>query len=206
MPKLPTYPVAHGGGADGLGHDHARARPADARDRRLPDGRRTPPRERRQQQRDRQRPGRASATLASDTAVLRRAAHTRRWGQHRRRCRSPRKRRGRGEGAQADSSARPLRRRPDRIARPARVRIRNRKPCVLARRRLLGWNVRLLTAGLRDSVTRGRAGWDSRTALHRAQGGRSPGDTGPTSTVHARCADSRGPRRRSHPRRAGRPS
>jgi hypothetical protein len=31
------------------------------------------------------------------------------------------------------------------MARPARVRMRRRKPCVLARRRLLGWNVRLLT-------------------------------------------------------------
>src|SRR5687767_1564611 len=34
------------------------------------------------------------------------------------------------------------------IARPARVRIRSRKPWVLDRRRLFGWNVRLLT---RDS-------------------------------------------------------
>src|SRR4051794_41494161 len=31
------------------------------------------------------------------------------------------------------------------IARPARVRIRSRKPCVLDRRRLFGWKVRLLT-------------------------------------------------------------
>jgi len=41
--------------------------------------------------------------------------------------------------------ARPLRRRADRIARPALVRMRSLKPCVLARRRLFGWNVRLLT-------------------------------------------------------------
>ena len=47
--------------------------------------------------------------------------------------------------AQADSSERPLRRRAARIARPARVLIRSRKPWVFARRRLLGWNVRLLT-------------------------------------------------------------
>ena len=40
---------------------------------------------------------------------------------------------------------RPFRRRAARIARPARVLIRWRKPCVLARRRLFGWNVRLLT-------------------------------------------------------------
>ena len=31
------------------------------------------------------------------------------------------------------------------IARPARVRIRSRKPWVFDRRRLFGWNVRLLT-------------------------------------------------------------
>src|SRR5699024_3461336 len=46
---------------------------------------------------------------------------------------------------QADSSTRPLRRRDDRIARPARVRIRTRNPWVRLRRRLLGWKVRLLT-------------------------------------------------------------
>jgi hypothetical protein len=46
---------------------------------------------------------------------------------------------------QALSRSRPLRRRAARTARPARVRMRSRKPCVLARRRLFGWNVRLLT-------------------------------------------------------------
>lgn len=45
----------------------------------------------------------------------------------------------------ADRRARPLERREERTARPARVRIRSRKPCVLARRRLFGWYVRLLT-------------------------------------------------------------
>jgi hypothetical protein len=40
---------------------------------------------------------------------------------------------------------RPFRRRAARMARPARVLIRWRKPCVLARRRVFGWNVRLLT-------------------------------------------------------------
>jgi hypothetical protein len=44
----------------------------------------------------------------------------------------------------AESSMRPLRRRAPKMARPARVRMRRRKPCTLARRRLLGWNVRLL--------------------------------------------------------------
>jgi hypothetical protein len=41
--------------------------------------------------------------------------------------------------AQADSLSRPLPRRADRMARPARVRMRSRKPWVLARRRLFGW-------------------------------------------------------------------
>src|SRR6478736_5833943 len=44
----------------------------------------------------------------------------------------------------AESSVRPLARRAERMARPARVRMRRRKPCFLARRRLFGWNVRLL--------------------------------------------------------------
>lgn len=44
----------------------------------------------------------------------------------------------------ADSSVRPLRRRAARIARPARVFMRRRKPWVFARRRVFGWNVRLL--------------------------------------------------------------
>ncbi len=48
-----------------------------------------------------------------------------------------------GGKGQADNSMRPLRRRAARIARPARVRMRNRNPWVLARRRLFGWNVRL---------------------------------------------------------------
>lgn len=44
---------------------------------------------------------------------------------------------------QAVSERRPLRRRPVTMARPARVRIRNRNPWTLARRRLFGWKVRL---------------------------------------------------------------
>src|SRR4029453_5367438 len=43
---------------------------------------------------------------------------------------------------QADSRARPLWRLPRMMARPARVRMRSRKPCRLARLRLLGWYVR----------------------------------------------------------------
>jgi hypothetical protein len=34
---------------------------------------------------------------------------------------------------------RPLRRRADKTARPERVRMRTRNPCVRLRRRLLGW-------------------------------------------------------------------
>jgi len=45
-----------------------------------------------------------------------------------------------------------LRRRAETMARPARVRIRRRKPWVLCRRRLFGWNVRLLTSSLRCRV------------------------------------------------------
>jgi hypothetical protein len=51
--------------------------------------------------------------------------------------------------AQAARRVRPLPRRAERIARPARVRMRSRKPWVFARRRLFGWYVRLLTSGLR---------------------------------------------------------
>lgn len=53
---------------------------------------------------------------------------------------------------QAESSVRPLRRRAERMDRPARVRIRRRKPCVFARRRLFGWKVRLLIDQLRSLV------------------------------------------------------
>lgn len=51
-----------------------------------------------------------------------------------------------GAAGQPASRVRPLRRRAATIARPARVRMRSRNPWVLARRRLFGWNVRLLTA------------------------------------------------------------
>jgi hypothetical protein len=48
-----------------------------------------------------------------------------------------------GVGYQAVSARRPLPRRFDTMARPALVRIRRRKPCTRARRRLFGWKVRL---------------------------------------------------------------
>jgi hypothetical protein len=44
-----------------------------------------------------------------------------------------------GAHRQADRVVRPLERRRAMIARPARVRMRLRKPCFLARRRLFGW-------------------------------------------------------------------
>src|SRR5690349_9062939 len=55
--------------------------------------------------------------------------------------------------AQTARLLRPLRRREDRIERPARVRMRSRNPCTLWRRRLFGWYVRLLTTYLRWSGT-----------------------------------------------------
>ncbi len=58
---------------------------------------------------------------------------------------------------QADSRLRPFVRRAAMIARPARVRMRRRKPCVLARRRLLGWNVRF-TVGLQSRTAPAVAG------------------------------------------------
>jgi len=68
------------------------------------------------------------------------AAHARNSGQHR----TPPPSRLRS-ASQTLTRARPLRRRAASTARPARVRIRSLKPCVFARRRLFGWNVRLLT-------------------------------------------------------------
>ena len=58
---------------------------------------------------------------------------------------------------QAESSVRPLARRAERMPRPARVRMRARKPCFLARRRLLGWKVRLVMGSLPDQVSPGRS-------------------------------------------------
>ena len=75
----------------------------------------------------------AARTSAHRLLEVGSAAHAMRSGQHRR-------------WRQAESSERPLRRRAARIARPARVRMRRRKPWVLARRRLFGWKVRLVTS------------------------------------------------------------
>jgi hypothetical protein len=103
---------------------------------------------------------------------------------------------GAGAGAgQTLTRARPLRRRAERTARPARVRMRSRNPCVLARRRLFGWNVRLLTGdsryGCADKTdahmrprrpSRSTLNWhrvwpDLRTLRGRAAAGQTSGST-----------------------------
>ncbi len=53
-----------------------------------------------------------------------------------------------GHDAQADSFARPRRRRSLMTRRPPRVRIRARKPCFFERRRWLGWKVRFTACSL----------------------------------------------------------
>jgi hypothetical protein len=68
-------------------------------------------------------------------------------------------------GPQTARLLRPLRRRADRIERPARVRIRRRKPCTLCRRRLFGWYVRLLT-----SSSPGRCRGRPKSRSHDARG------------------------------------
>jgi hypothetical protein len=79
---------------------------------------------------------------------------------------------------------RPLPRRADRIARPARVRIRRRKPCVLARRRLFGWYVRLLTmcSGYRQAARKTARG---------SGGSGSAGPRGQTSSADTRSTAQR---------------
>jgi hypothetical protein len=84
---------------------------------------------------------------------------------------------------QADNSVRPLRRRAAMIARPARVRMRNRNPWVFARRRLFGWNVRLpLVTAVRSPGTRFSLRGRSRRDC--AVVGSSPASTGGTLRTH----------------------
>jgi hypothetical protein len=115
---------------------------------------------------DHQAPGAGSPATANDGRELRRGPQSRISRQHEAWVCA---------GAQADSSSRPLRRRADRIARPARVRMRRRKPWTFARRRLFGWNVRLLKVisprlELQDYLLR-RWAWNSRNRqlFHRLQ-------------------------------------
>jgi len=109
---------------------------------------------------------------------------------------------------QTVSSLRPFDRRAARIARPARVRIRSRKPCFLARRRLLGWKVRLDTGVLlegrrtgsrpADDCDRpdGRVRGYTPTGPANGRSARPPGQTAAHPAEHARPA----------PRLAGRPT
>lgn len=59
---------------------------------------------------------------------------------------------------------RPLARRAETMARPARVRIRVRKPCLWARRRLLGWKVRLPLATVLTPCSSRAANFPGRVA------------------------------------------
>lgn len=79
---------------------------------------------------------------------------------------------------QAESARRPLRRRPDTIARPARVRIRKRKPCTRARRRLFGWKVRLPLATTFSSLCCHPAAQTFRIGLVRGSTGGGLGAAG----------------------------
>jgi hypothetical protein len=84
---------------------------------------------------------------------------------------------------QADSARRPLRRRLDTIERPARVRIRKRKPCTRARRRLFGWKVRLPLATAFSSLSlalpSGRSRFAAALVRGSVGGGRAAGRRGP---------------------------
>lgn len=75
-------------------------------------------------------------------------------------------------GDYAVRDLRPLLRRAETMARPARVRIRVRKPCLWARRRLFGWKVRLPLATVLTpySVVRARRA----SAGDRPRVGRTP--------------------------------
>src|SRR5699024_9542857 len=74
--------------------------------------------------------------------------------------------------AQADSEERPRARRALTMLRPARVRIRARKPCFLWRRRLFGWNVRLLIGSPRSWARTCPSRW-SEGLLHERVFGRT---------------------------------
>ena len=97
---------------------------------------------------------------------------------------------------QADNARRPLRRRLDTIERPARVRIRRRKPCTRARRRLFGWKVRLPLATAFSSFYRAQISEPSgrsRFASTLGGSGRAAGRRGP----QAHCPGSQPYRRLS---------
>ena len=84
---------------------------------------------------------------------------------------------------QADNARRPLRRRLDTTERPARVRIRRRKPCTRARRRLFGWKVRLPLATAFSSLYRAQTSEPSDHFTSTSVGsGLAAGRRGPQNT------------------------
>lgn len=103
--------------------------------------------------------------------------------------------------SQAESLARPLRRRLARMERPARVDMRRRKPCTLERRRVLGWKVRLVTTVLlgergRPPVIRSIQTTSTEMASQGAVGsahGRAHTGVQPRRLARARQRDPHGP-------------
>ena len=152
-----------------------------------------------------------SAARSQRQPELRWASHPRLLRQHHTSCAAWRasvwRRR---QPRQALSFARPLLRRAARTARPARVRIRSRKPWTFARRRLFGWNVRLLTGApgavliceekrarhRRAPAQPGSGPGPPRTQAQpvNGKGDASTGQTGPPAHFHAPpCDDTDGP-------------
>jgi hypothetical protein len=159
MSKLTAHTVAYHGASHRAAHDEAdpgrliEARPAE-------------------QVRGDQLPSRTAAA-AHRPSELGPPPHPRCRGQHWAVTTTPaRPRRRQASAGQTLTRARPLRRRAARTARPARVRMRSRNPCVFARRRLFGWNVRLLTG----------------TPVHRAGSTRAPGAHSPVRQRAARVS------------------
>ena len=153
------HQVAGDGSTDGLGHHEAHSR--------CDEGTQIGALGRRDQQVDHDQWAAAAPATAHDLSEVNGRGQAVAGGEHARLL-TP----------QAARRLRPLRRRDDRIERPARVRIRRRKPWVLCRRRLFGWNVRLLNvihstrgAGLKGPITGssrrvGRQLWSTGTAAH----------------------------------------
>jgi hypothetical protein len=96
---------------------------------------------------------------------------------------------------QADSLDRPRRRRSLTIVRPARVRMRERKPCLRLRRRLLGWKVRFTAKPPGEVVMDARGG----DGLRRTAFGCGIPD-GPTRDVDPPAVRVRRARERTGPR------
>lgn len=116
--------------------------------------------------------GRLPAGLGTNTTVMspQRPRHPL-WRNARNVARSPTRPTPSGTRPQADSRCRPRRRLARSTLRPARVDIRCRKPCRLARLRLLGWKVRF-TGELPPSRTGGRRSrWRSLTRQAGTTGG-----------------------------------